>query len=395
MSEHLLNTYSPLPVTFERGDGVWLWDTEGKQYLDALTGIAVCALGHNHPKITQTIKDQAEKLLQTSNVYHIAHQEALADKLCAMGDMDGVFFGNSGAEANECAIKLCRLYGHSKDINEPTIIVMEKSFHGRTLATLTATGNRKAHAGFEPLVKGFARAPYNDIEILKTMASNDPNIVAVMLEPIQGEGGINIPDEGYLKAIRQVCDDNGWLMVLDEIQTGMGRTGKFFAFQHEQIKPDIATLAKALGNGIPIGACLTQGRATELFQPGSHGSTFGGNPFSTRVALSVLETLEADNLIQQAADSGQALMQGLQQRLEGHPHVVNIRGKGLIIGIELDQPCRPLLQYGLKHGLLFSVTADKVIRLLPSYILSVAHIADLVDRLVTCIDDFYADNTTT
>ena len=290
MTDTLMHNYAPLPVTFKKGEGALLWDTEGKMYLDALAGIAVCALGHAHPAVTKAICEQAGNLVHTSNLYGIGNQQALADKLTSLSNMDNVFFSNSGAEANEAAIKLARLFGHSKNIDQPAIIVMEGSFHGRTMATLTATGNRKVQAGFEPLVQGFIRAPYNDIEAIKNIASNNPNVVAVLVEPIIGEGGINIPADDYLNQIRNICDANDWLMMVDEIQTGICRTGEWFAFQHNGITPDVMTLAKALGNGVPIGACLAKGKAATLFQPGHHGSTYGGNPLVTSAALAVIET---------------------------------------------------------------------------------------------------------
>lgn len=289
MADHLMSTYSRLPVEFQRGDGIWLWDSEGRQYLDALSGIAVCGLGHAHPAVTSAIAEQAGTLVHTSNLYGIGLQGQLADKLCSLSQMDRVFFSNSGAEANEAAIKIARLFGHSKGIDNPAIIVMDKSFHGRTLATLTATGNRKVQAGFEPLVQGFIRVPYNDLDAIGKVAANSQDVAAILVEPIQGEGGINIPDEAYLDGIRALCDDNNWLMMLDEIQTGMGRTGRWFAWQHSNARPDVVTLAKALGNGVPIGACLASGKAAEMMQPGSHGTTFGGNPLACRAAIAVLE----------------------------------------------------------------------------------------------------------
>ena len=293
-SDHLMKTYSPLDVTFERGEGAYLWDSDGEKYLDAVSGIAVCNLGHSHPAVASTISEQAAKLLHTSNLYNIGNQQKLADRLCELSGMDRVFFSNSGAEANEAAIKIARLYGHNRDIDKPSIIVMDNSFHGRTLATLTATGNRSAQAGFEPLVKGFIRVPYDDLEALQTIAGNSTGVVAVLVEPIQGEGGVNLPAPDYLNRVRDLCDRQGWLLMLDEIQTGMGRTGKLFAFQHSPIQPDIMTLAKGLGNGVPIGACLARGKAAELFKPGHHGSTYGGNPLVCSAALAVLDTLESE-----------------------------------------------------------------------------------------------------
>jgi len=369
-NEHLMSTYAPLPVTFERGEGANLWDTENNQYLDALCGIAVCSLGHSHPAITRTISEQAGKLLHTSNLYNIKNQQALADKLTDISGLNRVFFSNSGAEANEAAIKLTRLYGHDHGINMPTIIVMDKSFHGRTMATLSATGNRKVQAGFEPLVQGFVRAPYNDIEAVKSIGENNNNIVAVMVEPIQGEGGVNIPDADYLTQLRALCDDKGWLFILDEIQTGMGRTGKWFGFQHTSIKPDIMTLAKALGNGVPIGACLANEKTAASMKPGKHGSTFGGNPLMCATASTVIETIEKDNLLERSKSLGEYLLKGFRAKLNGIEGVRDIRGQGLMLGIELDQSCGELVTNALNKNLLINVTADNVIRLLPPLIIS-------------------------
>jgi len=386
MTDTLMHNYAPLPVSFEKGDGALLWDAEGKTYLDALAGIAVCALGHAHPAVTKAICEQAGKLVHTSNIYGINKQRELADKLTALADMDNVFFSNSGAEANEAAIKLARLFGHSKNIEQPAIIVMEGSFHGRTMATLTATGNRKIHAGFEPLVQGFVRAPYNDIEAIQNIAKNNPNVVAVLVEPITGEGGINIPDENYLKQIREICDENNWLMMLDEIQTGICRTGKWFAHQHHGITPDVMTLAKALGNGVPIGACLAKGVASTLFQPGHHGSTYGGNPLVSSAALAVIETCEQENLAERAAQLGEKIMNGLKTNLHDIEAVVDIRGKGLMIGIQLDRPCGELVKIGLDAGILINVTAGNVVRLLPSLIITdeqAEHIVIMVSELIS------------
>lgn len=385
MHPSLMNTYNPLNVQFTHGKGAALWDTEGKEYLDALGGIAVNALGHNHPAITDAITTQAHKLLHVSNVYEIPEQHALADKLCEMSGMERVFFSNSGAEANEAAIKLCRLYGHQKGIDIPNIVVMEHAFHGRTIACLSACGSRKIHSGFEPLTQGFIRAPFNDISAIETIAHNNQDVVAVMLEPIQGEGGLRVPDQDYIKQLRQLCNQQGWLLVLDEVQSGIGRTGSFFAYQQEDCLPDIVTSAKALGNGIPIGACLAQGLASELFQPGSHGSTFGGNPFACQVALTVLNTIDANGLCQQAAVRGKQIKSQLEALLADNDHVVEIRGRGLMIGIELDQPARQLLQVGLEKGILFSVTSDSVIRLLPPYIISEQQAEEIAKRVTECI----------
>ncbi len=370
MSEHLMQNYAPLPVTFVRGEGAWLWDTEGRKYLDALAGVAVCGLGHAHPAIAEAVCEQARTLVHVSNWYHIAEQEALAERLTGLAGMDRAFFGNSGAEANEAAIKLARLHGRARGIERPAIVVMEGSFHGRTLATLTATGNRKVQAGFEPLVQGFVRAPYNDLEAVRTIAANNPDVVAVLVEPVIGEGGVKIPDDDYLPGLRALCDANGWLLMLDEIQTGIGRTGKLFAFEHSHIRPDVLTLAKGLGNGVPIGACLARGDAAALFKPGSHGSTYGGNPLVCRAALTVLDVLEQEKLVARAATLGQRLFEGLKRELGELDGVREIRGCGLMLAVELDRPCGEILHRALEAGLLLNVTAERIVRLLPPLILS-------------------------
>jgi acetylornithine/N-succinyldiaminopimelate aminotransferase len=390
MSNALMSTYARLPVTFERGEGCALWDSEGKRYLDALSGIAVCNLGHAHPALHEAICNQAAKLLHTSNIYGIANQEALGEKITALAGMDRVFFCNSGAEANEAAIKLARLHGHNKGVDEPAIVVMEHSFHGRTLATLSATGNRKVQAGFEPLVTGFIRAPYDDIEALEQIARHRPNVVAILVEPIQGEGGVHVPASNYLNEVRRLCDSHGWLMMLDEIQTGMGRTGKMFAFQHNGITPDVMTLAKALGNGVPIGACLARGVAAETFHPGNHGSTFGGNPLACAAGLAVVDTLVGEGLVERAAALGEQLRQNFTLALGEQPFVRNIRGKGLMIGIELDRPCTELVGMALERGLLINVTAGNTIRLLPPLVMSDDEAEQLVGALTALIGDFVA-----
>jgi len=383
--DHLMTNYARLDVTFSHGKGALLWDSNGKEYLDALGGIAVCALGHAHPAVQAAISDQASKLLHTSNIYEIEVQRQLADKLCELSGMDNVFFANSGAEANEAAIKLARLYGHSKGIDTPTLIVTDGSFHGRTLATLTATGNRKIQAGFEPLVSGFVRAPYNDIEAVENIGHNNKEVVGVMVEPITGEGGISIPNDDYLIKLRQICDQRGWLLIVDEIQTGMGRTGKWFAHQHQGIKPDVMTLAKALGNGVPIGACLARGEAAKLFQPGHHGSTYGGNPLACRASLSVIETIEQEHLIDRVNELSELFVNGFKQQLAEQDGVVEIRAKGLMLGIELDIPCADLVKQALDEGLLINVTAGNVIRLLPPYVMTneqAQQVINIVSRLV-------------
>jgi len=391
MAEHLMNTYKPLPVTFEHGEGAYLFDSAGDRYLDALCGIAVCGLGHAHPAVSEAICSQARRLLHTSNLYHIELQHKLADALCRVAAMDRVFFSNSGAEANEAALKLARLHGHQKGISAPHVIVMEGSFHGRTMATLTATGNRKIQAGFEPLVPGFLRAPYDDVDALRTIADNSPNVVAILVEPIIGEGGIRIPAETYLGEIRALCDQRGWLMMLDEIQTGMGRTGRWFAHQHHAMVPDVMTLAKGLANGVPIGACLARGQAADVFKPGNHGSTFGGNPLAASAALAVIDTLEQDKLIDNAGAMGRLMLQAFQERLGAVPGVVSMRGKGLMIGIELDRPCAELMQQALARKLLINVTADRVVRLLPPLTLNREQAQTIVATVSDLIEAFLGD----
>jgi len=381
-----MSSYQPLPVAFEHGSGVWLTDQDGQQYLDALSGIAVCGLGHAHPDVAQAIADQAGKLSHTSNLYHIPLQEELAARLTSLAGMDKVFFANSGAEANEAAIKIARLYGHKKGIDHPVIITATGSFHGRTMATLSATGNPKVQHGFAPLVEKFIHVPYNDIEALKSAI--DGNVVAVMLEPIQGEGGIIIPDEGYLKSVREICDQNNCLLILDEIQTGMCRTGEWFAFQHENITPDVMTLAKALGNGMPIGACLAKGAAAELIQPGSHGSTFGGNPLASRAALAVIDVLSKQKLHENAAKLGAQMLESLKQGFSEIKGVVSVRGKGLMLGIELDKDCAQLVNMALEEHLLINVTSDNVIRLLPPLIIDVEIAQQIVEKVIRLVKAF-------
>ena len=386
--------FAGLPVAFTHGEGSWLWDTQGKKYLDALAGIAVCGLGHANPAITAAICDQAGKLLHTSNWYQIPLQEKLAERLCKLAGMTNAFFCNSGAEANEAAIKLARLYGHQQNILTPGIIVTEGSFHGRTLATLSATGNRKIQAGFEPLVQGFHRVPYNDLEAVRQVGERSKEIVAVLVEPITGEGGVSIPDAGYLKGLRQICDERGWLLMLDEIQTGMCRTGKWFACQHEGVVPDVMTLAKGLGNGVPIGACLAHGKAANVFKPGSHGSTFSGNPLVCRVGLAVIDELEKGKLASRAAKLGERLLAKLKEALSQVAGVKDIRGRGLMLAVELDRPCKELLQMALDRGLLINVTADSVIRLLPPLILTDDEVDILVRELTSAVRAFLEKTTT-
>ncbi len=385
-----MSTYNRLPLTFSRGEGVWLEDIEGKKYLDAISGIAVCGLGHCHPDISKAICEQASTLVHTSNMYEIPLQTQLADRLADLTGMDKVFFANSGAEANEAAIKIARLYGHKKDIDTPSILVCEGSFHGRTMATLSATGNRKVRAGFEPLLRGFSRIPYNDLDAVRDAATNDPNVVAILVEPVQGESGIRVPDEGYLRALREICDNNGWLLMLDEIQTGLGRSGKWFCHQHAGIVPDVMTLAKALGNGLPIGACVVNSETANVFEPGNHGSTFGGNPLASATSLAVLNVLEHDNLAQQAAISGELLLQLFNEAFSGNCSIKDIRGVGLLFAIELDRPCGELVMKAAEKGLLINVTAETVIRLLPPLICSESDIREIADRLIPVIEEFLA-----
>jgi len=386
-----MSTYSRLPVTFVRGEGAWLWDTEGRKYLDAVSGVAVCNLGHAHPAVTDALCRQAGELVHTSNLYQVARQQQLGERLTRLAGMENAFFCNSGAEANEAAIKLARLYGRHREIAEPAVIVMEHSFHGRTLATLSATGSRKVQAGFEPLVRGFARAPYDDIEALEKIAANNPNVVAVLVEPVQGEGGVRIPAADYLARLREVCDRHQWLMMLDEVQTGIGRTGRWFGFQHSGIVPDVITLAKALGNGVPIGACLARGAAAQVFQPGNHASTFGGNPLACSAALAVLDTIESEGLIARAAALGERIRNGLRTALENTAGVREVRAKGLLIGVELDRPCGELVARALERGLLVNVTADSVLRLLPPLVLSDADADRLVQEVAGLVQGFVSE----
>ncbi|MCH9689710.1 MAG: aspartate aminotransferase family protein [Gammaproteobacteria bacterium] len=386
----LTTNYSPLPVAFTHGKGIWLYDEAGNAYLDGLSGIAVCGLGHAHPDVTHTIQTQAAKLLHTSNAYHILEQEALADKITALTGMPEMFFCNSGSEANETAIKLIRLYGHAKGIDTPSTIVMKGAFHGRSLATLTATGGRKHQAGFEPLVPGFVRAPYNNIEAIQTIAANRSDVVAVMLEPIQGEGGLIVGDEAYLHAVSALCKANDWLLVVDEVQTGNGRTGALFASLGMGIEPDILTTAKGLGNGVPIGACLIGPRASGLFKPGSHGSTFGGNPLACAIANTVLDVIVRDKLCARAAVLGVKLKQAFMEKIGDHPHVRGIRGKGLMLGIELDRPAADMRLIGLEERLLFNVTAETVVRFLPPLIMSDDELDELIFRFFRVFERFFS-----
>ncbi len=380
---NLMNTYARLPVTFVKGAGVWLWDDRGERYLDALAGVAVCGLGHCHPRLTKAICEQAGTLIHTSNLYHIEKQERLADRLIELSGMDNAFFCNSGAEANEAAIKLARLHGHNRGISLPTTIVMERSFHGRTMATLTASGNRKVQAGFEPLLSGFVRVPYNNMGAIAQVAANNKDVVAVLVEPFQGEGGVNIPEAHYLQELRHLCDQNGWLLMLDEVQSGIGRSGKWFAFQHSNIMPDVVTLAKGLGGGVPIGACLAKGAASEVFKPGNHASTFGGNPLVCAAAIEALKVIVDENLLDHATKLGDYMRDRLKKQLADVTGVVQVRGQGLIIGVELSVPCGELVKKALEKKLLINVTSDKVIRLLPAFVMQQDEAEQVVD--ITCL----------
>jgi len=386
--DNLMNTYSRLPVTFVKGEGVWLWDDQGRKYLDALAGIAVCSIGHCHPKLVKAISEQAGTLIHTSNLYHIDKQEKLAEKLAKLSGLNKSFFCNSGAEANETAIKLARLYGHNKGIDLPTVIVMEHSFHGRTMATLTASGNRKVQAGFEPLLTGFARVPFNDLEAITQVSVHNKNVVAILVEPYQGEGGINIPQADYLEGLRRICDKNGWLLILDEVQCGIGRSGKWFAFQNSGIVPDVITLAKGLGSGVPIGACIAGNIAGEVFKPGNHASTFGGNPLACTAAITTLDIIEEEGLMCNALEQGDFMRQIFQEQLGNLDNVTQIRGQGLMIGIELTKPCGELVNNALKQRLLLNVTSDNVVRLLPSLVIKQNETEQIVNMVSTLIKEF-------
>ncbi|MBX3617864.1 aspartate aminotransferase family protein [Nitrosomonas sp.] len=383
-----MNTYSRLPVTFVKGQGVWLWDDNDERYLDALSGVAVCGLGHCHPRLTRAICEQAGTLIHTSNLFHIRRQEELAERLVALSGMDNAFFCNSGAEANEAAIKLARLHGHNKGISLPTIIVMERSFHGRTMATLTASGNRKVQAGFEPLLSGFVRVPYNNIEAISQVAANNKDVVAVLVEPFQGEGGVNIPEVHYLEGLRDLCNQQDWLLMLDEVQSGIGRSGKWFAFQHSRIVPDVITLAKGLGGGVAIGACLAKGVAADVFKPGNHASTFGGNPLACAAAIETLNVIADENLLDHVTQLGDFMRDRLKHQLADVAGVVQIRGQGLITGIELAVPCTELVKKALERKLLINVTSDKVIRLLPALVMQQHEAEQVIDITCSIIKEF-------
>jgi acetylornithine/N-succinyldiaminopimelate aminotransferase len=388
---HVMPTYARQPVAFTRGEGVYLYDQQGKRYLDALAGIAVVSVGHCHPRLAEAIATQARTLIHTSNVFPIGPQERLADKLAAVSGMENAFFCNSGCEANEAAIKIARLYGHGKGIDVPTTIVTENSFHGRTMATLTATGSRKVQAGFEPLVAGFVRVPFEDIDAVRQVAANNKDIVAILVEPITGEGGIRVPGDSYLRDLRALADKNGWLLMLDEVQTGIGRTGRWFAHQHVGIRPDVMTLAKGLGGGVPIGACLAAGAAAHVFKAGKHGSTFGGNPLACTAALATLDIIEQEGLVDRARTTGDFIVEQLRAQLGAVPGVRDVRGKGLMIGVELDRECGALVGRALERGLVINVTSDNVIRLLPPLVFNLEHADLLVGMLAPLVREFLAE----
>lgn len=385
MNPAVMPTYGRTDVQFVRGEGAWLIDHQGERYLDGLSGLGVVALGHANPAVAQALSEQSQQLLHTSNLYRIPGQEHLAERLAKLSGMDNMFFGNSGAEACECAIKIARMFGHQKGFSDPTIIVMDSAFHGRTMATLTATGNRKVQAGFEPLVSGFLRVPFNDVDSIEKIAATTNQVTAIFVEPIQGEGGIQVPDEDYLPRLRGICDANDWLLIIDEVQSGNARTGQYFCYQHSGILPDLVTTAKGLGNGVPIGVCMARGAAAHLFKPGNHGSTFGGNPLSCAAANAVLDEFERLNIIDHAAQMGDYLLQQFRARLAGENAVKDIRGKGLMLGIELNAPCTELVQRAFERHLLINVTADTVIRMLPPLIINQEEADQLCETLCDLI----------
>ncbi len=387
----LMATYGRLPMTVARGEGLRLWDTEGREYLDALTGIAVCALGHAHPGVAKAVASQANTLIHSSNLYNIPNQERLGEELCRIAKMDKVFFANSGAEANEACIKIARLHGHARHIENPQIVVFDNAFHGRTMGSLAATGNDKIKVGFGQMLEGFIRVPFDDAAAVEALAKTRDDIVAVMVEPIQGEGGVHIPSDDYLPALRKICDDNQWLLIVDEIQSGMGRTGDWFAHQHKGVLPDVVAVAKALGNGMPIGGCLARGNAAELMQPGSHGSTFGGNPLACAAALEVIATMESEQLPARAKALGDRMLDGFNAALHNQPGVVNIRGRGMMMGIELNQDCPELMGKAMDEGVLLNVTAGRVVRLLPPYIMSDDDADLIVERVSKLITEFLSN----
>lgn len=384
----LMNTYGARTLTLTKGEGSRVWDDKGNSYLDAISGIAVCGLGYSHPALTKALTEQVGTLIHCSNYYNIPTQQKLADLLIQQSGMDKVFFSNSGAEANEAAIKIARKYGNDKGVKNPAIIVTSNSFHGRTLATLSATGNPKVQIGFEPLVEGFIRVPFNDVPAIEAAAAEHGNIVAILVEPVQGEGGIRVPTPDYLNKLRALADAKGWLLMLDEIQTGNGRTGTFFAFQHNKILPDVVTTAKGLGNGVPIGACIARGKAADVLQPGNHGTTFGGNPLATKAGVAVVETLLAEGLIEKAKILGDKILADFKAKLAGNPKVVDIRGKGLMIGIELNAPAAELMDKARAKGILINVTSVNTIRLLPTFVLTDEEVNELVTKVVELVTEF-------
>ena len=384
----LLPTYARKAISFTHGEGAWLWDEQGERYLDALSGIAVCGLGHAHPTVATALSEQAQKLVHTSNIYRIQKQEQLGTRLCEISGMEKVFFCNSGAEANEAAIKLARMHGHRKGIQQPHTLVFENSFHGRTMATLTATGNRAAHAGFEPLVPGFIRAHYDNIGAIRQLCAQHKQLSAILVEPIQGEGGIHIPSPDFLPQLRAICDDYDLLLMIDEVQTGNGRTGTWYGYQQANILPDVMTTAKGLGNGVPIGACLTRTKANDLFKPGNHGSTFGGNPLACAAGLAVLDTIEQQQLLSHVTKTSELLLNTLKQRLSQHPLCHNIRGQGMMLGIELTQPCAEIVDIALEQKLLLNVTAGNVIRLLPPLIIDNEQVELIAEGVTRCVEIF-------
>jgi len=390
-SPHTMNTYGRLPIALSHGQGCRVWDVKGKEYLDALGGIAVNTLGHNHPKLVPALQDQIAKIIHSCNYYHVPNQERLAAKLVELSGLTNVFFCSTGLEANEAALKLARKFGHDKGINKPEIVVYEKAFHGRSIATLSATGNEKVQKGFGPLVEGFIRVPLNDIESLRNATEGNPNVVAVFLETIQGEGGVNPTRVEYLQQVRKLCDERGWLLMIDEVQCGMGRTGKWFAHQWAGIKPDVMPLAKGLGSGVPIGAVVAGPRAAQIFQPGNHGTTFGGNPLAMRAGVETIRIMEEDGLLEHAARVGAHLKGALERALSSNPGVKDIRGQGLMIGVELTKPCGALTQRAADKGLLISVTADSVIRLVPPLIMTVSEADEVVSILVPLIQQFLVE----
>ena len=385
-----MNTYARQPVAFARGQGVWLWDEAGKKYLDALAGIAVNTLGHNHPRLVRALSEQIGRVIHTSNLFRVPVQEAAADRIAEITGLDEVFFCNSGLEANECALKIARKYGHDRGVAEPAVIVMEKAFHGRSIATLSATGSRKVQAGFEPLVQGFVRVPLNDLEAVRQVAAHNRNVVAVFIEPIQGEGGINVARLEYLRGLKEICDRHEWLFMSDEVQCGLGRTGKWFVYQHAGFQPDVVPLAKGLASGVPVGACVAGGRAKGVFKPGNHGSTFGGNPLAMTGVVTTIDTVREEGLIDNAVKVGDAIRDGLAAALAGLPGVNEVRGRGLMLGIELNRPCGEIVARALEAGLVLNVTADNVIRLLPALIMTEAEGREVVERLVPLVREFLA-----